>query len=188
MRLASRPPHLCRSGAPAPDPFGSRCSRTTDGETHIVTLAIAGDRPPRYGKKKRFLNDRGGQAPALRLWRPASFHRRARACPSPVLAHSNDRGGQAPALRLARPASFHRRVRACPSPCLDRARLCRSGAPAPDPFGSRRSRTTDGETHIVTLAIAGDRPPRYDKITVLKPSRGKPARMRVWHPRAPALR
>ena len=34
------------------------------------------------------------------------------------------------------------------------------------------------------MANAGDRPPHYEK-TVLEPSRGKPARMRVWHPRAP---
>ena len=29
-RLADRPYHPCRSGAPAPDPFGSRRSRTTE--------------------------------------------------------------------------------------------------------------------------------------------------------------
>ena len=36
---------------------------------------IAGDRPPRYGgvEKKRFANDRGGQAPALRLSGPSPF-------------------------------------------------------------------------------------------------------------------
>ena len=36
---------------------------------------------------KRFfhVNDRGGQAPALRYARPSPFHRRARACPSPCL-------------------------------------------------------------------------------------------------------
>ena len=45
------------------------------------TPTIAGDRPPRYGRRK------------------IPFHRRARACPSPCLAHSNNRGGQAPALR-----------------------------------------------------------------------------------------
>ena len=38
-------------------------------------------------------NDRGGQAPALRLWRPSPFHRRARACPSPCCGLPNDRGG-----------------------------------------------------------------------------------------------
>ena len=41
------------------------------------TRTIAGDRPPRYGEKKR------------------AVYRRARACPSPC----KDRGGQAPALR-----------------------------------------------------------------------------------------
>ena len=62
--------------------------------SHWGTRAIAGDRPPRYGKKKR------------------AVYRRARACPSPCLGRegngfvgvrfsrgSNDRGGQAPALR-----------------------------------------------------------------------------------------
>ena len=48
---------LCRTRAPAHDPFGSRCSRTTVGRS-----AIAGDRPPRYDNREK----RGGQAPALR--------------------------------------------------------------------------------------------------------------------------
>ena len=46
-----------------------------------------------------FLNNRGGQAPALRCPGRFLIFRRARACPSPCLAQSNDRGGQAPALR-----------------------------------------------------------------------------------------
>ena len=42
-------------------------------------------------------------------------------------------------------------------------------------------------------AIAGDRPPRYgekgpEEIFSRGRSRGKPARLRVWHARAPALR
>ena len=45
-----------------------------------------------------------------------------------------------------------------------RARPCRSGSPDPDLFVIRRSQTTDGETHIVTTEIAGDRPPRYGNI------------------------
>ena len=123
----------------------------------------------------------------------------------------------------------------------------RSRSPDLDLFVIRRSQTTDGEIHIVTMefagetrsdacmasegpratkknaipltvgrgpvprhrsrtpTFAGDRPPRYGKKrflnhrggqapalrkkTVLEPSRGKPARMRVWKPpRAPALR
>ena len=54
------------------------------------------------------------------------------------------------------------------------------------------------------MEFAGDRPPRYGEKTLplhvgrgpvprhakraIQRSRGKPARMRVWHPRAPALR
>ena len=57
----------CSSGSPDPDLFVIRRSQTTEVETHIVTLEIAGDRPPRYEKKR-------------------SSHRRARACPSPSFA------------------------------------------------------------------------------------------------------
>ena len=73
----------------------------------------------------------------------SQFHRRARACPSPCCVHArpNDRGGQAPALRVEKSPPLHRRARACPSPCNDRG---------------------------------------------IQRSRGTPARMRVWHPRAPA--
>ena len=39
-----------------------------------------------------------------------------------------------------------------------------------------------------TQRSRGTGPRATGKITVLEPSRGKPARMRVWHPRAPALR
>ena len=50
-----------------------------------------------------------------------------------------------------------------------RARLCSSGSSEalaslpsdPDPFVIRRSQTTDRETHIVTMELAGDSPPRY---------------------------
>ena len=87
-RFAARPRHPCSSGSSEalaylpgdPDPFVIRRSQTTEGETHIMTMDNAGDRPPRYNKK-----------------RPP--HRRARACPSPASARSNARGGQAPALR-----------------------------------------------------------------------------------------
>ena len=73
-RYCTRP---CSSGSPDPELFVIRRSQTTDGETHIVTMEIAGDRPPRYDKKRLLgpkgpktlpLADgqRGGQAPALR--------------------------------------------------------------------------------------------------------------------------
>ena len=48
---------------------------------------------------------------------------------------------------------------------------CSSGAPAPDLFVIRRSQTTEGETHIVTMELAGDRPPHYEK-TPLTVGRG----------------
>ena len=61
----------CRSGSPDPEPFVIRRSQTTEVETHIVTMEIAGEtrsdarmasEGPRATIKKRFLNHRGGQA------------------------------------------------------------------------------------------------------------------------------
>ena len=40
-----------------------------------------------------------GTGPRATVGEAASFHRRARACPSPCFGHMNARGGQAPALR-----------------------------------------------------------------------------------------
>ena len=82
-------PHArhCSSGSPDSEPFVIRRSQTTEGETHIVTLAIAGDRPPRYGRRGVSWQQNG------------RLHRRARACPSPCFGLPADRGGQAPALR-----------------------------------------------------------------------------------------
>ena len=37
-----------------------------------------------------------------------------------------------------------------------RARPCKSGSPDSDPFVIRRSQTTDGETHIMTMEFAGE--------------------------------
>ena len=67
-----------------------------------------------------------------------------------------------------------------------RARPCRAGSPAdPDPFVIRRSQTTEGETHIVTMEIAGDRPPRYgEKTPPLHVGRGPVPRQR---PRTPTI-
>ena len=63
MCLAVRPPPLCRSGSPDPDLFVIRRSQTTEGETHIVTMGSAGDRPPRYGEKKRHVTVGRGPVP-----------------------------------------------------------------------------------------------------------------------------
>ena len=67
MRFAARLPHPCSSGSPDPEPFVIRRSQTTEGDIKRQPLAMdnAGDRPPRYGKKR---------CPS----------RRARACPSPL--------------------------------------------------------------------------------------------------------
>ena len=67
MRLAGRPPHLCRSGSPDPDPIGSRRSRTTKHGRFRGDRGIARDRPSRY-------DIRDG----------SRCYRRARACPAPV--------------------------------------------------------------------------------------------------------
>ena len=66
------------------------------------------------------------------------------------------------------------------------ARLCKSGSSEalaslpsdPDLFVIRRSQTTDGETHIVTMALAGDRPPRYETKRPLSVGRGPVPRQR----------
>ena len=96
---------LCRSGSPDPDLFVIRRSQTTEAETHLVTMEIAGDRPPRYGKNNAPLTVGRGPVPrhaTIAEDRPPRYekkrsppYRRARACPSLC----NDRGGQAPALR-----------------------------------------------------------------------------------------
>ena len=63
MRLAVRPPHLCRSRSPDLDPFVIRRSQTTERDTHIRTMEIAGDRPPRYDKKRYPLTVGRGPVP-----------------------------------------------------------------------------------------------------------------------------
>ena len=154
MCFAVRPHHLCRARSPDPDPFVIRRAQTTAVGPMRRPLTVGRGTGPRMRHAHACgfpapCTARGGQAPALRyvnsLCRARSpdldlfgsgrsrttevvsmrrpLHRRARACPSPVLAQSNARGGQAPALRYVNS-------------------LCRAGAPAPDPFGSGRSRTT----------------------------------------------
>ena len=88
-------------------------------------------------------------------------------------ARGRSRGPGTRATAPKKPSS-HRRARDRPSPCIDR--------------DSKRPCLWAADVFRFGRQIAGDRPPRYDKKTVLEPSRGKPARMRVWHPRAPALR
>ena len=85
------------------------------------TPTRAGDRPPHYGEKWENLSlaivcviqRARGTGPRTTINITPPCHRRARACPSPSLAHSNARGGQAPALRAHRdqevsPTGMHR--------------------------------------------------------------------------------
>ena len=127
---------LCRLGSPDPDLFVIRRAQTTEEKTHIGTLEIAGDRPPRYGEKT------------------PSPHRRARACPSPCLGLPNDRGGQAPALREKTPP--HRRARACPS--LSSAYSNDRGGQAPALRENRDLNLLNTEPHLIFLPyLIGDR-------------------------------
>ena len=77
MRLAGRPHPSCRSGSPDPDPFVIRRSQTTEGETHIVTMDIAGE----TRSDARMETSEGPRATI----KNASSSRRARACPSPCV-------------------------------------------------------------------------------------------------------
>ena len=139
-------------------------------------------------------NDRGGQAPALRLSRPPPPHRRARACPSPCFGLLNNRGGQAPALRLWRQPSFYRRARACPSPCLAYSNDRGGQAPAlrlwrPSSF-HRRARACPSPCFGLLNARGGNPlgcacgirgPPRYGKNNAIARSNDRGGQ-------APALR
>ena len=99
--------------------------------------AIAGDRPPRYDKR-RFLGPKG----------PKTMRPKKR-CALP---------------RSARALGCHTRIRAgFPRHC-SRARPCRSESPDSDPFVIRRAQTTEAETHIVTMELARACPPRYGHI------------------------
>ena len=42
-RFAARQPHLCRAGSPDPDLFVIRRAQTTERQTHIGTMEIAGE-------------------------------------------------------------------------------------------------------------------------------------------------
>ena len=81
----------CSSGSPDPDPFVIRRSQTTEVETHIVTMELAGE----TRSDARMETSEGPRATI----KNAASSRSARACPSPASAQSNARGGQAPALR-----------------------------------------------------------------------------------------
>ena len=105
------------------------------------------------------------RAPALRVSRPPSLHRRARACPSPAFmhAHSNDRGGN--------PLGCACGIRGPPrSGCRGRLPFTVGRGPVPR-HASRCEKNVscsllvlkDLKRYLLTMEIAGDRPPRYDK-------------------------
>ena len=49
IETGSKPPHLCRSGSPDPDPFGSRRSRTTEvGPMRPLAFLVGGTSLSRY--------------------------------------------------------------------------------------------------------------------------------------------
>ena len=117
---------------------------------------IAGDRPPRYDEKTIL---RSVEPKTMRP-KKRSPHRRARACPSPcpglrsnhpclwavgVFRRDREIAGDRPPRYGEKNASPSRRARACPSPSFgcQIASPCSSGAPAPEPFGSGCSRTTE---------------------------------------------
>ena len=112
----------------------------------------------------------------------ASLHRRARALAGfhtrrrtgvprhRVCTRNPTRAGDRPPRYEKITPSFHRRAVGKPVPRhRSLARPCKSSSPDPEPFVIRRAQTTVGETHIVTMALAGDRPPHYDKKRFLGP-------------------
>ncbi len=90
-------------------------------------------------------------------------HRRARACPSPSSAHSNDRGGN---------------PLGCAYGNLRAPRATKKNVPLPVGRGACPSPCLGWGNGFGWRAVFAQ----------VGRSRGKPARMRGWHPRAPALR
>ncbi len=151
-RSCARP---CRSRAPALDLFVIRRSQTTEVETHIVTLAIAGDRPPRYGKKRHFraLRRSRGTGPRATVKKLHSLTVGRGPVPRHAPVYQKLAGET---LSDARVASEGPRATVKKTPPLtvgrgpvprhrSCARPCRSRAPALDPFVIRRSQTTEKE-------------------------------------------
>ena len=117
---------LHRRARACPSPCGDRETGPRHRSRHPT---IAGDRPPRYGEKKRrpFTERSRGTGPraTIKKRRPftersrgtgprptkknAAMLRRAGACPPPC----GDREGQALALRKGKAFFFHRRAGAC---------------------------------------------------------------------------
>ena len=114
-------------------------------------MEIAGDRPPRYDKKTVLETTRGtGPRAAMKKRHPLTVGR-----------------GPVP------------RQRPHASPCRAGSSEALAYLPSdPELFVIRRSQTTEVETHLVTMELAGDRPPRYDEKTPLTVGRGPVPRQR----------
>ena len=117
----------------------------------LLTIEIAGDRPPRYGCGARlpFIVGRG----------PVPRH----AAIAGETRSDARMASEGPALRVLRPPSFTvgrgpvPRHAAIARPCRSRSPEALASMPSDlDPFVIRRSQTTEGETHIVTMEIAGE--------------------------------
>ena len=98
---------LCGSGVPAPDPVVIRRSQTTEAEPPLHRRARACPSPC-----LGLPNARGGQAPALRVSRPSSFHRRAwaLACHTRMRAGSPRQRPRNPTLAGDRPPRYDTRA------------------------------------------------------------------------------
>ena len=154
---------LCRARAPALAPFGIRRSRTTVSSRSVGPEEIF------------YVNDRGGQAPALRgngggrALDPFGI-RRSR---TTVTGYVNDRGGQAPALR-GKNVPFT--VGLGPS---DATRACERVSLATPRSGKRRWLAC---VFRAGRAIAGDRPPRYGLLLLNLENRVNPAHILLIFP------
>ena len=110
-------------------------------------------KPPRYEKKRHFTVGRG-PVPRHRSHNP-TLAGETRSDARVTSEGPRTTGKNAPPLTVGRgPVPRHR----------SRARPCSSGSPDPELFVIRRAQTTEAETHIMMMGLAGDRPPRYGKI------------------------
>ena len=112
------------------------------------SLNVAGDRPPRYEKKRLSFTVGRGPVPrhaAIAGDRPPRYGKKG------VSEIAQRRGGQAPALRYPEPPPPYRRAGACPSPCSDRGGNplgCAYGIRGPSRYGKKQSRSGAGAPEL----------------------------------------
>ena len=133
-------------------------------------------RGPVPSQAMRHASARGGQAPALRFARPPSYHRRARACPSPSHRSERETAWLACSFRAGRgitgdrPPHYGRQGRLpftvgrgpVPRQAIRPACVCGGQAPAlrfamPSPF-HRRARACPSPSHRVRVRLRGTGP------------------------------